>query len=64
MSRHTQRARIGDLENVAHSITWPECKEDYIPGYGSQTEPHREPGDPLERAELIEIDYPANAPDP
>lgn len=50
--------------NVARSVYWPECGGDFIYGYGPQTEPDRDPSDPLEQADLLENDHPANTPDP
>jgi hypothetical protein len=58
--RTTQKnANPADPLNIARSVYWPECGNDFILGYGSQTEPNR---DPLEQADLVETDEPANAP--
>jgi hypothetical protein len=61
--RRTQRSSLSDPENFARSITWPECQLDFIYGYGPQTNPDRDPTDPLEQEALIEIDHGANSPD-
>ena len=53
-----------DPVNVARSLTWPECQADFIFGYGSQTEPNRNPTDPEEQEALLEIDHAANSPEP
>ena len=53
-----------DTVNVARSLTWPECQADFIFGYGPQTEPNRDPTDPLEQADLLEIDHAANSSEP
>ena len=50
--------------NIARSVYWPECQGDFILGYGPQTEPNRDPEDPLEQADIEERDEPATAPDP
>ncbi|HOB98210.1 MAG TPA: DUF6345 domain-containing protein [Verrucomicrobiota bacterium] len=50
--------------NVARSVYWPECAGDYIYGYGPQTEPDRDPSDPLEQFDLEEADHLANSPNP
>jgi hypothetical protein len=50
--------------NVARSVYWPECAGDFIYGYGPQTEPDRDPSDPLEQADLLENDHLATSPDP
>jgi hypothetical protein len=53
-----------DPVNVARSVTWPECQADFIYGYGPQTEPNRDPTDPTEQAELLEIDHAARITNP
>jgi len=53
-----------DPINVARSVTWPECQADFILGYGSQTEPNRDPNDPTEQESLLEIDHDADSPEP
>src|SRR5688572_7644103 len=60
--RRTQRTSP-DAENVSRSITWPECVSDFIYSYGAQTNPDRDPTDPLEQEALIEIDHGADSPD-
>lgn len=42
--------------NYSRSVYWPECVNDYIYGYGPQTDPSRSPSDPTEQANLLEDD--------
>jgi len=53
----TQPPEAAGAENVARSIYWPECFGDYIYGYGPQTDPDRDPEDPLEQGFLLEDDH-------
>jgi hypothetical protein len=58
------RGRAGDSPNVARSVYWPECQGDFIYGYGPQTDPQRDPEDPLEQFDLLERDELATANEP
>jgi hypothetical protein len=42
--------------NYSRSVYWPECANDYIIGWGPQTEPNRSPNEPTEQADLLEDD--------
>jgi hypothetical protein len=51
-----------DPANVARSAAWPECLSDYLYGYGSQTDPNRDPTDPTQQADIVEVDQLATGP--
>jgi hypothetical protein len=57
----TQPKESGAGANVSRSVYWPECVDDYIYGWGPQTEPDRDPEDPLEHVFLLEDDQIAPA---
>jgi hypothetical protein len=57
----TQPKESGAGANVSRSVYWPECVDDYIYGWGPQTEPDRDPEDPLEQVFLLEDDQIAPA---
>jgi hypothetical protein len=61
--RRTQPRFDSDI-NVARSLFWPECQGDFLYGFGPQTDPDRDPSDPLEQADLAFIDARADDPEP
>jgi hypothetical protein len=47
-------------QNIARSACWPECVNDFVYGYGPQTDP-----DPFQiQGDLVDIDATANDPEP